>query len=75
MTPNSEREVTDYRPALEANVRRTVAIATLRRIYKIIAEREREMRLLRSRVLPIAAIVTTIIAALIWIYANPWAAN
>ena len=72
MTPNNERDVNDFRPALEANVRRVVGIATLRRIHKLIAEREREMRLLRTRVVPIAFAAMLVVAALIWLYFNPY---
>lgn len=72
MTPNNEQDVNDFRPALEENVRRTVAISALRRIHKLIAEREWEMRLLWTRVLPIAAAVMLVLAALIWLYFNPW---
>lgn len=72
MAPNTEKDVNDFRPALEENVRRTVAISALRRIHKLIAEREWEMRLLWTRVLPIAAAVMLVLAALIWLYFNPW---
>ena len=77
MTPNNERDVNDFRPGLEENVRRVVAISALRRIHKLIAEREREMRLLKTRVVPIAFFVMLVIAVLVWLYFNPylWAAG
>jgi len=30
------------------------------------------MRLLRTRVVPVAAFLTVVLAVLIWIYFNPW---
>jgi len=72
VAPDKQQDVPDYREALEENVRRTVAISALRRIHKLIAEREREMHLLRTRVVPIAAIVLILIAVLIWIFGNPY---
>ena len=77
MTPNEKQDVNDFRPGLEENVRRVVAISALRRIHKLIAEREREMRLLKTRVVPIAFFVMLVIAVLVWLYFNPyvWAAD
>jgi hypothetical protein len=73
MEPDTEKkDANDFRPALEENVRRVVAISALRRIHRLIAERERELRLLRTRVLPIALAVMLVLAVLIWLYFNPW---
>ena len=72
MTPNTEQDVTDYREALDANVRRVVGFAALRRIHKLIATWEEERRILRTRVVPIAAAVMLVLAALMWVYFNPY---
>jgi hypothetical protein len=72
MEPKPERDVNDFRPALQENVRRVVAISALRRIHRLIAEREWEMRMLWTRVLPVAAAVMLVLAALIWLYFNPY---
>ena len=72
MTAINEKEANEFRPALEENVRRVVAISALRRIHKLIAEREWEMRLLWTRVLPIATVVLILVAILIWIFGNPY---
>ena len=72
MAPNNEQNVNDFRPVVEENVRRIVGIAALRRIRRLIDEREEEMRLLRTRVVPMAAVALFVIAALIWILFNPW---
>jgi hypothetical protein len=77
MTPNTERDVNDFQPALQENVRRVVAISALRRMHRLIATWEEEKRILRRRVLPIAAVLMLVLAALIWLFFNPylWAAN
>ena len=72
MTPNAEKDVNDFRPALEENVRRVVGIVALRRIHKLIATWEEEKRILRTRVVPIAAAVMLVLAVLIWIFGNPY---
>ena len=67
-----KKDANDFRPALEENVRRVVAISALRRIRRLIAEREWEIRLLWTRVLPVAVAVMLVLAALIWLYFNPY---
>ena len=72
MTPNPEQGVTDDREVIQSNVRRIVGFAALRRIHKLVAERQDEERIMRNRVAPIAAIVMVVIAALIWTFGSPY---
>jgi hypothetical protein len=71
MTPNNEQSVTDDREVIESNVRRIVGFAALRRIHKMVSDRQDEDRILRTVVAPIAAVVMIAIAALIWTYGSP----
>jgi hypothetical protein len=70
MTPDNDRDAD--RVAREENVRRVVAFAALRRIHKLIATREEERRILRTWIVPVAAVVMLVLAVLIWYYANPY---
>jgi hypothetical protein len=71
MTPHTEQSVTDDREMIESNVRRIVGMTALRRIHKLISERQDDDRILRTYVAPIAAVVMIVIAALIWTYGSP----
>ena len=71
MTPHTEQSVTDDREMIESNVRRIVGMTTLRRIHRLITERQDEERVLRTVVAPIAVVVMIAIAALIWTYGSP----
>ena len=71
MTPNNEQSVTDDREMIESNVRRVVGFAALRRIHKLVSDRQDEERIMRSVVAPIAAVVMIAIAVLIWTYGSP----
>ena len=59
------------REVIESNVRRVVGFAALRRIHKIIADRQEEERVLRTLVAPVATILMIVVAALIWSYGSP----
>ena len=72
MTPHTEPSVTDDREMVESNVRRIVGITALRRIHKMISDRRDEERIMRNRVVPIAAIVMIVIALLIWTFGSPY---
>jgi hypothetical protein len=56
------------REVIESNVRRIVGIAALRRIHRLIGDREETDRALRNFVAPIAAFVMILVAVLIWTY-------
>ena len=71
MTPNTEQSVTDDREMIESNVRRIVGITALRRIHKLLSDRQDEERILRAVVAPIAAAMMIVVAALIWTYGSP----
>lgn len=71
MTPNTEQSVTNDREMIESNVPRIVGMATLRRIHKLVSDRQDAERVLRTVVAPVAAVVMIVIAALIWIYGSP----
>ena len=71
MTPHNEQNVTDDREMIESNVRRIVGFAALRRIHKLVSDRQDEERIMRSVVAPIAAVVMIAIAVLIWTYGSP----
>ena len=71
MTPNTEQSVTDDREMIESNVQRIVGITALRRIHKLISDRQDEERILRAVVAPIAAAMMIVVAALIWTYGSP----
>jgi len=71
MTPHNEHNVTDDREMIESNVRRIVGFAALRRIHKLVSDRQDEERIMRSVVAPIAAVVMIAIAVLIWTYGSP----
>jgi hypothetical protein len=71
MTHNPGPDVTNDRDVIESNVRRIVGFTALRRIHKIIADRQEEDRVLRTLVAPIATILMIVIAALIWSYGSP----
>jgi hypothetical protein len=59
------------REVIESNVRRIVGIAALRRVHRLIGEREETDRALRNFVAPIAAFVMILVAVLIWTYGSP----
>ena len=68
-----ERNVPDDREMIESNVRRIVGFAALRRIRKVISDRQEADRILRTIVAPIAAVLMVVIAALIWTFGSPHA--
>lgn len=71
MTRDPGPDATNDREVIESNVRRIVGFAALRRIHKIIADRQDEERVLRTLVAPVATILMIVIAALIWSYGSP----
>jgi hypothetical protein len=72
MSSDSKRPEADEGHAIDDKVQRVVGISALRRIHALIAERERENRLLRAWVVPAAIAASLVLAALIWILLNPW---
>jgi hypothetical protein len=71
MPKDEKNGVTEDREMIEANVRRIVGIAALRRIQRIIAEHREGDRLLRAVIAPVAVFLMAVIAALIWTYGSP----
>jgi hypothetical protein len=71
MTRDPGSDVTNDREVIESNVRRIVGFAALRRIHRIITNRQEEERVLRTLVAPIATILMIVAAALIWSYGSP----
>jgi hypothetical protein len=71
MSQDRKNGVTEDREMIEANVRRIIGIAALRRIHRIIVERKEGDRLLRAVIAPAAVFLMAVIAALIWTYGSP----
>lgn len=71
MSQDKRNGVTEDREMIEANVRRIVGIAALRRIHRIIAEHKEGDRLLRAVIAPVAIVLMIVIAALIWTFGSP----
>ena len=71
MTRDPGPDATNDREVIEANVRRIVGFAALRRIHRIITDRQEEERILRTLVAPVATILMIVVAALIWSYGSP----
>jgi hypothetical protein len=71
MPQDRKNGVTEDREMIEANVRRTVGIAALRRIHRLIVEHKEGDRLLRTVIAPVAVFLMAVIAALIWTYGSP----
>jgi hypothetical protein len=71
MSHDRKNGVTEDRKMIEANVRRIVGIAALRRIHRIIVEHKEGDRLLRTVIAPVAIFLMAVIAALIWTFGSP----
>lgn len=71
MTHADGRTVTEDREMIDANVRRIVGIAALRRIHRIISDRKEEQLIMRKVVAPLATLLMIVIAALIWHFGSP----
>ena len=71
MTRHPGPDVANVREVIESNVRRIVGLAALRRIHRIITDRQQEERVLRTLVAPVATVLMIVVAALIWSYGSP----